>query len=532
MHADHVFRGGPIVTCDKARPAVEAVAVLRNTIVAAGPSDEVNGLVGPQTTVHELDGRCLIPGLNDNHTHPMMFGQSLAQIDATPAALPRLVDVQDAFRRAADEQNGHGGWLIGRGYDDTRLDVKRHPTASDLDAVTGDRPAWLVRTCGHLGVANTAALRLAGITATTADPQGGEIDRDEHGEATGLLRENAMQLVSAVLPKPDVADHKRFLLEAGKKFLAWGVTSIVEARLDSSVMMSAYQELHRDCALPNRVSLMMLIDPTLDDLVSLGLKTGFGDEWLRIGPAKVFQDGSGGGRTAAMSVPYPGQPDNYGITIYSQEELNERFVKANRSGFQMTAHAIGDRAISMILTAYETALADTPRQDHRARIEHCGLCTSEILERMVALGVMAAPQASFIYYLGDSYRRNFTEAQLAMSYPLKSWQEAGIPFSLSTDVPVVSADPMVNLRSAVTRLTQDGELMGGNQAIGIEEALRAYTIAGAWGTFEEEIKGSITPGKLADLVILDRDPRAVPGEELPIVKVELTMLDGEIVYSR
>ncbi len=531
MRADHIFRGGPVITCDTAQPAVEAVAVLRNKIVAAGSVDEINGLVGPDTVVHELDGRCLIPGLNDNHTHPMMFGQSLGQIDATPAALPRLADVKDAFRAAA-EQNGHGGWLVGRGYDDTRLDVRRHPTARDLDEATGDRPAWLVRTCGHLAVANTAALRLAGITATTADPQGGQVDRDEHGVATGLLRENAMRLVSKVLPKPGVADHKRFLLEAGKKFLAWGVTSIFEARLDSSVMMSAYQELHRERELPNRVSLMMLIDPTLDDLVSLGLKTGFGDEWLRIGPAKVFQDGSGGGRTAAMSVPYPDQPENCGITIYSQDELNERFAKANRAGFQMTAHAIGDRAISMILTAYETALADTPRQNHRSRIEHCGLCTPEILDRMVRLGVMAAPQASFIYYLGDSYRRNFTPEQLAMSYPLKSWLDAGIPFSLSTDVPVVSANPMINLRSAVTRLTQDGELMGGNQAIGIEDALHAYAIAGAWGTFEDVIKGSITTGKLADLVILDRDPRDVRGQDLSQVQAELTMLDGEVVYTR
>ena len=532
MHADHLFRGGPIVTCDAGRPAAETVAVRRNRIVAVGSADETGPLIGPETVVHELDGRCLIPGLNDNHTHPMSFGESLFQIDATPAALPRLADVQGAFRAAAHERNGHGDWIIGRGYDDTRLDVQRHPTARDLDEATGDRPAWLVRTCGHLGVANTAALRLAGITATTADPQGGQIDRDEHGVATGLLRENAMQLVSKALPHPGVADLKRYLLEAGKRFRAWGVTSIFEARLDSSAMMTAYQELHRDRALPNRLSLMMLIDRTLDDLVSLGIQTGFGDEWLRIGPAKVFQDGSGGGRTAAMTAHYPDQPDNYGITIYSQDELNERFLKANRAGFQMTAHAIGDRAISMILTAYETALADTPRVDHRSRIEHCGLCTPEILDRTKRLGVMAAPQASFIYYLGDSYRRNFTDAQLAMSYPMRSWLAAGIPFSLSTDVPVVSANPMINLRSAVTRLTQDGELMGGNQAIGIDDALRAYTISGAWGTFEEGIKGSITPGKLADLAILDRDPRSVPGETLDQVQVDLTMLDGEVVYTR
>jgi predicted amidohydrolase YtcJ len=274
---------------------------------------------------------------------------------------------------------------------------------------------------------------------------------------------------------------------------------------------------------------MMLIDDTLDALAKLGIRTGFGDARLRIGPAKLFQDGSGGGRTAAMTVDYRNDPGNCGITIYDQTGLNERFTCANAAGFQMAAHAIGDRAITMILDAYEAALAASPRPDARPRIEHCGLCTPEHLRRMKAMGVMAIPQPSFIYYLGDSYIENFTAAQLALAYPGRAWIDHRIVAAGSSDVPVVSADPFVNLRSAVTRLTQDGQRMGPEQGVTIDEAIRMFTANGAFASFEEGIKGTITPGKLADLVVLDRDPRTLPPEELHTLRAEMTVLDGRVV---
>lgn len=530
MSADFIIRNGPIIAVDPNTPNPEAVAIQGMWITRVGALDEVLSEAGPNTKTIDLGGRALLPGINDNHTHPISFGQGLSQIDASPWAASSLVSLQDAFRERTSQQSN--GWLIARGYDDTRLDIHRHPTRYELDEATGDRPAWLVRTCGHLAVANSAALRLAGVTAETADPVGGKIDRDEHGKPVGLLRETAMRLVADRIPEPTTCDMKNYLRAAGQRFNQFGITSVGEAAVSNSRQLAAYQELAKTGELPMRAFSMMLIDDTLDDLERLGIQTGFGNEWFRIGPAKVFQDGSGGGRTAAMTLDYRNDPGNRGITIYTQDELNERFTRAHAAGFQMAAHAIGDRAISMILTAYETALTANPRHDTRPRIEHCGLCTQEHLRRMNAIGALAIPQPAFIYYLGDSYIENFTEEQLAMAYPGRSWFDAGIMAAGSSDVPVVSCDPFVNLRSAVTRLTQDGQYMGRKQGVTIDEAIRMFTINGAYASFEESIKGSITEGKLADLTVLNRDPRTVEPEQLHTLQADLTIIDGRVVFER
>ncbi len=457
MPADIVFVNGIVIPIDPevALGAPEAVAVTGNTITAAGSNEDIRAQAGPGTRVVDLGGRSLLPGINDNHTHPMSYGESLGQIDATPDAAARLADIQDSFA-AARRANGigrRGDWLLGRGYDDTRLDIHRHPTRWDLDQVTGDRPTFLVRTCGHLAVANSAALRLAGIDRTTVDPTGGKIDRNEAGEPTGVLRERAMTLVRQHIPAPTKAEIKDHLRAAGARFLRYGITSVGEASIRTSAEFAAYEELARDGELPMRTFTMMLIDDTLDDLAAVGLTTGFGDAWLRIGPAKVFQDGSGGGRTAAMSTDYRNDPGNRGITIYDQEGLDDRFARAHDAGFQLSAHAIGDRAIDMIVTAYERAHARTPRENTRPRIEHCGLCTPELLDRMVALGAVAIPQPAFGYYLGDSYIENFSSEQLALAYPARAWIDRGIVAAGSSDVPVVPCDPWVNIRAAVTRKT-------------------------------------------------------------------------------
>jgi predicted amidohydrolase YtcJ len=525
-----IYAGGPILTSNADQPRVEAVLVSGHLIRAAGSLEDVTAIAGRDAETVNLDGACLHPAFNDNHTHPISFGESLSQVDASPRAVQRLDQILDAYWARHREQTGDG-WLQGRGYDDTRLDIQRHPTRDELDTVTADRPTLLVRTCGHLGVANTAALNAAGITDDTPDPQGGEIDRDAHGRATGLLRETALKLVQRVIPQPTVADMRRHLVAAGREFNRQGITSVVEASVTRPEQLDAYHSLARDGVLTMRAYTMQLIDETLDTMRSLGIQTGFGNEWVRIGPAKLFQDGSGGGRTAAMFDSYPGQPDNFGITYYDQQELNERFAAAHAAGFQLAAHAIGDRAITMILDAYAHALGSDAGKDLRPRVEHCGMCTQEILDSLVTLKAFAAPQATFVHYLGDSYLRNFTERQLALAYPLDAFQQEGIPFSLSSDVPVTPPDSMVNLHAAVTRKTMDGDDMAPGQAITIESALRAYTAAGAYGSFEERIKGQIAPGMLADMVVLSDDPTAIPSDELLDVEIRRTILHGETVYG-
>jgi predicted amidohydrolase YtcJ len=530
MPPDQIFLNGSIITVDPTNPHPQAVAVTGNQISRVGSAEEVRAEVGPGTRIVDLGGRCLLPGLNDNHNHPMSLGESLSQIDATPAAAPTLVALQNAFRERAKRQNGQG-WLVARGYDQTRLDIHRHPTRYELDEATGNQPAILVRTCGHLVVANSAALALAGVTRDTPDPSGGKIDRDEHGEPIGLLRETAQNLVRDHIPDPTRSEIKDHVRAAGQRFLSYGITSVGEAMIRHSDQFAAYEELARDGELPMRTFTMMIVDDTLDALASLGLQTGFGNEWLRIGPAKLFQDGSIGGHTAAMTVDYRNDPGNHGITIYDQGSLTERLTRAHQAGFQMAAHAIGDLAITMVLDGFEIALASRPKEDARPRIEHCGICISNHLERMKRLGVLAIPQPSFLYYLGDSYLEILTEEQLALSYPGRAWFDHGIVAAGSSDVPVVSADPFVNMRSAVTRLTQDRQLVGPDQGVTIDEAIRMFTINGAYASFEENIKGSVTEGKLADLTVLDADPRTVAPEELHTLRAEQTVIDGKIVYE-
>jgi predicted amidohydrolase YtcJ len=533
MPADLVFLNGTVITIDDAQAAAEAVAVIGNRIARVGTTAEIEEEVGAKTRVVDLAGRTLLPGFNDNHTHPISYGLGLILIDARPATVPTLAGLQDAFRDAAKTTpaSERDGWLLARGYDDSRLDVRRHPTRLDLDEATGGRPAFLTRTCGHLGVANSAALARAGITRDTPDPEGGQIDRDAYGEPTGLLRETAMRLVYGQFPPRTRAELKDALRAAGERFLAYGITSVGEASIRTSDEFAAYQELAAEGELPVRVFTMMLIDDTLDALAGLGMRTGWGDDWLRIGPAKLFQDGSGGGRTAAMTTDYVNDPGNRGITIYDQAGLNERFARAHAAGFQLAAHAIGDRAITMILDAYEAALTTSPKTDHRFRIEHCGMCTPEIIDRMARMQVIAVPQPNFIYELGDSYIRNFTEDQLACSYPGRTWFDRGIVVVGSSDVPVVDCNVLRNLCSAVTRLTATGQRMGPGQGVTIDEALVMFTRHGAFASFEEGIKGTISPGKLADLVVLSGDPRAIPAEDLPSLSVEMTVVDGRVAFE-
>ena len=530
MRADLVFLNGTVVTVDAAQPRAEAVAVWRERIARVGSTAEVRDEIGPSTQVVDLDGRALLPGFVDAHAHPVWLGRMLSQIDVSPAAAPTLVGIQDAFRRAAATGRSDE-WLLARGYDHFKLDIGRHPTRYELDAVTGPRPALLVRRCAHLAVANSAALELAEVGPTTVDPAGGQIVRDDRGEPTGLLCESAIELVRQIMPAPTRGELKDSILGAAHAFLSSGVCSAADANVRTSDELAAYEELALADSLPVRMNLMMAFDDTFDALAELGLRTGFGDEWLRIGPVKLFQDGSGGGGTAATRDPYRGDPKNHGITIYSQPELNRRVADAVRAGFQVATHGIGDRAIEMILDAYEAALRAHPTSDARLRIEHCALCTPEILERMQRLGVAACFQPAFLYHLGDSYLANFTDEQVALAYPARAWLDVGVLAAASSDAPVVPCDPLTGLRAAVTRKTIGGDTVAPAQAVSTDEAIRMYTLEAARVSFEESLKGSVTVGKLADLVVLDRDPRTVPPDELDTLRVELTMVGGRIAYE-
>jgi hypothetical protein len=421
------------------------------------------------------------------------------------------------------------------GYDDFKLTEKRHPNRWDLDKAAPKNPVLINRLCGHVSVANSLALKLAGISKDTKDPEGGEIDRDpETGEPIGILRGGARAPIRKIMPPASFDELKKGIKLAAKEFIARGVTSVSDAGVDDPTVVKAYKAAI-DEGMPLRVNMMMSRD-LLSDLKKLGLETSFGDDKLRIGAIKMVFDGSFSGRTAAMSKPFKDTLDNSGILYMSQKELNEGVEASHMAGFQVGVHAIGDRAILGVLDAYEEALKNHPKRDHRFRIEHCGINSNEIVARIKKLGVIPIPQPIFLFGEGESYRAGLEEEDLKWAYPVRAWLDAGINVALSSDCPATSGEelisPLLGIYVAVTRKTDAGHELGPEQSIGVEEALKAYTLGGAYATFEEDIKGSIEPGKLADLTVISKDPTSVDAERIKDLSVEMTIIGGSIVYTK
>ncbi|MFW5680605.1 MAG: amidohydrolase [Pseudomonadota bacterium] len=530
--ADLVVRGGKI-WCGAAEGTVEALAAFGGKVLAAGANDEIASLIGPKTRVVELDGRLATPGLYDVHLHLLPLGLYMAQVDVRPATAPTLDVLLERLRERARSQP-QGTWVIGVGYDHFKLDVHRHPTRTELDRAVPDHPVYLIRTCGHLAVANSLALQRAGIDASTPSPPGGLIEVVD-GELTGLLAENGRDRVKAVLPEPSEDDLVEAIERAGRYCLSYGVTSVMDAAVGMRAgfaEIGAYFRAKRDGRLPVRVDLCLLGGEggIADRCHEVGLVTGTGDADLRVGPVKIFTDGSAGGRTAAMVEAYVG--GGHGITMLPDEVLNDLVRGYHERGYQLAIHAIGDAAIEQVLNAYDKALAAKPWPDRRHRIEHCGFSTGEQIARMVRLGVYPAPQPSFMYDFGDLYVEVLGETRAAAAYPMRTWLSAGLDPSASTDCPVTDVDPFPNLYSMVTRRTGKGSLLGGGETLTMTEALHAYTAASAFAGRSEGEKGRLVPGQLADLAIFDADLLEVEPEVVLQASCELAIKGGEVVFDR
>lgn len=508
-----------------------AVAILNGKIAAVGSDSEI--LQWKRSGIQDIDlqGRTVAPGLNDAHCHPRSLGESLTTVAASSPPNRTVADIVGRIRDRVRETPAHQ-WVEARGYDQARLEDQRHPTRQDLDPISPDNPVLLVRACGHIGVANSVALEMAGITAATLDPSGGTIDRDEHGQPTGVLRESAKTLVQNIIPPPTLDQSKEALVAAGKLYLSQGVTSVAEAGIHDATHMRAYEDLALDGDLPVRTYLMMMIDETLDQLESLGIKTGFGDEWLRIGPAKLFLDGSIGGRTARMSAPYEGETDNVGLWMYDPETIKAKMIRAHKAGFQLCAHAIGDAAISLLLDAYEEALSMYPRDDHRHRIEHCSIIDLDLVHRIKRVGAIPIPGTSFLYYFNSAYIQNLGWDRIRYAYGMNTFYEHGIIAAASTDAPVVNTNPAIGLQTMMTRKSEEGDVVWAEEAVPLGEALRAYTYNGAYASFEETIKGTLAPGMIGDAVVFDTDISTVDPDGIGGIQADLTIVDGHVVYER
>ena len=534
---DLLLLGGRIRTMDSARPWAEAVRISQGRIARVGSDAEVVADAPKGATVIRLDGAVVLPGFIDCHTHFLQGGYALSSIQLKDARSRQEFIARFAARVAGMEK---GAWILNGTWDEERLDPPVLPAKEWIDGETPANPVFVRRYDLHIGLANSLALRLAGITKDTPSPAGGEIVKDpKTGEPTGILKEAAMNLVTAVIPLPSLKDNVRAIEAALAHAAECGVTSVHEMAFpdEFTPAFEAYQELDRAGKLTSRIYLYIPI-PRIDLLDGLKMRSPFGTEFLRIAGLKAFCDGGLGARTAVFFEPYTDDPGNTGILhpqMTPEGTMERRILEADRDGIQVAVHAIGDKANALILDIFEKAVAANGPRDRRWRIEHAQHLRPEDIPRFGKLGVVASVQPYHAIDDGRWAEKRIGKERCRTTYAFKSLLEGGAKLALGSDWMVAPLDPFTGIHAAVTRATLDGKNPGGwypEQKLSLEEALRGYTIDAAFAEFAEKEKGSIEAGKMADLVVLDRDLFATPPEGIKDVKVAMTIAGGKIVYRR
>ena len=536
IRADLVVLNANVITVDSTRPRAEAFAVLGDEFIAVGSTSEIRRWVGESTTVIDAEGSTVTPGFIDAHMHPRpTYPESspLATVDLRPASVTSMADVIDALAAKA-ALVPEGQWIRGLRYEDTKLG--RHPTRADLDQASSRHPIYITHSSGHLGVANSFVLRAAGITRGTPDPPGGAFDRGEDGVPNGVCREVACGVLRRAVPETPITrkDEVEGIQRTLRQFAKTGITTVVDAG-GSPEKLGLFRE-GMGSGPPVRV-VMMVGNNYVDAMREGGLSTGFGDSWVKVGPIKAFHGNSLSGRTAWLFEPYDmvnpatGELDYYGIPPdRTQSKLDSLIFTIHEAGFQVAVHSNGDREITMLLEAFEKALARLPRPDHRHRIEHSSVMTPALLQKVKELGLVLALH-SYVYEHGDKMEA-FGADRWGMMHPNRTALDMGIPVAGNSDYGVSAAIPLLRIQSMVTRMSAEGKVYGPEQRISPEEAIRIWTMGSAFSVFEEDIKGSIEAGKLADFVILSRDPTAVPVDEIKDIVVNTTVVGGRIVYEK
>ncbi len=520
-----LFFNGTMHTMDAQFPRAEALLVSDNgRIAAVGTLAEVEAAAKSGTQRIDLGGRALIPGFNDAHVHIWKMGLLLTrQVVANKSTAPDIEAIIYLFRDKADSLPPRT-WVTGRGYNEADLPERRHPTRYDLDAASHDHPIALTRTCGHMIVANSKALELAGINQNTPNPPGGVIVRDLNGDPTGLLQETAMGLLNRVIPEPTDAEMAEAISAANRHQLSLGITSATDPLL-MPFHLRVYRDMEARGDLKVRVNGMPIRRPD-GGTETLPLPERLVSDFLRIDTVKFFADGGLSGATAAISQPYK-VTNEMGVLRFDDDDLRELMWEAHAAGFRIGTHAIGDRALDQVIGVYEYLRQRLMRPDLHHRIEHLGLPSADHLRRCRALGVIAVPQTVFLPALGSSFRRYLPDDYLPRCYPVRAMLDAGLTVALCSDAPVVPDDnPILGIKAAVDRLDPDGEPIAPEQAITAAEALYAYTMGGAIASGDADNRGSLTPGKWADLTILSGDPLTTPTERLLEIKAEAVYVGG------
>jgi len=531
---DVVFVNGLVRTLDPSNPVAEAVLVRNGRVALVG---DVRAVRNDASGAREVDlgGGTMLPGFIESHNHFMDAGQAFAQVDCRGDKVGSIAELQQAIRERATTTPA-GEWVLGRGYDQTLLAEDRHPTRADLDAAAPDHPVIIWHISYHGLVANSAALRRAGIDRDTADVPGGEILRDEHGEPTGVFLEDpAMKLVSGQLAAPSVETLRAGLRSSRDQFVPTGVSAVHDALIATRDKIDAYAEAMLAGELPVRVYMMIapeLYDGALEGQAGdLGPSYGLPTGRLIAGPVKFFQDGAIQAYTASLTEPYYDSPDRYGVKIYDPAHLAEMVLDHHAAGRQIAIHGNGDSAIDDILDGYEAALAAHPRADHRHRIEHCQTARPDQLERMARLGVVSSVFANHLWHFGDRHLSRFLGPERASRMePLASMTALGIRWGLHSDCPVTEVNPLLGIWLAVNRRTSGGQPIGESEKVSVEQALRGFGPDAAFLGFQERQLGTIAPGYFADFAILSGDPVEEP-EAIKDLRVQATVIGGEVVHE-
>jgi hypothetical protein len=510
------------------QPWAEAVAVRGERLAAVGSTAEVQGLVGAGTRVIDAKGQLLVPGFNDAHVHFIDGGHRLASVQLRDAKTPAEFTARlKAFAASVPK----GTWITGGDWDH-ELWGGELPRREWIDAVTPDHPVWVNRLDGHMSLANSAALRAAGVTAGTPEVPGGSIVRGPGGEPTGILKDNAQALVDRVRPPPSVELSDR-ALEAAMRYVAeQGVTSV--QNMGTWEELAIFERAHAAGRLRTRISAAVPLD-TWERLRDTVAERGRGDTWLRIGGLKGYVDGSLGSHTAAFHAPFTDAPQDKGLLVNTPEDLYRWVSGADKAGLQVMVHAIGDRAIGIQLDTFARVAAENGPRDRRFRIEHAQHIAPGDVKRFAEQGVIASMQPYHAIDDGRWAERVIGPERAKTTYAFKSLLDAEARVAFGSDWYVAPPTPLEGIYAAVTRRTLDDKNPGGwvpEQRIGVEDALRAYTLGGAHASFEEQEKGTLEPGKLADLVLIDRDLTRVPPETIRDAKVVLTVVGGQAVFER
>lgn len=523
---DLILYNANVWTVNARRPRADAIAISGGRFLAIGSNDEVLALAAGNARKIDIGGMTVLPGFIDAHSHPAQAG--LDHLRMVDCDLRSIAEIVAALQKHAD-QTPAGQWVMGFKYDDTKTSDGRPLSLQDLDAIAG-HPVFVEHRGGHTAWVNSQALKLGKVDDKTPDPPGGKYDHDPAtGKLTGRLKENAKEQFEALIPTHFTRDdHREGVKLIAKMMTRTGITSVTDA-LGYPDDLRAYQDARDSDDLLLRVY-CHIWNGNFDQMQAAGIRTGLGDEWVRVGAQKAICDGSISERTARLSQPYLGRPNDFGILVTPEDQLYEISRKAHTAGWQLATHCNGDVAIDITLRVYERLQKEMPRRDPRFRLEHCTVVNDDLVDRIRALGAIPTPFSTYVYYHGEKMKEYGPE-RLNHMFALRSFIDAGIRPTQASDYPPGPFEPMMALQSEVTRTDMKGNVWGPRQKITVEEAIRVGTIHGAYASYEENLKGSIEPGKLADLVVLGQDPFKVDPLQLITIPIERTMVGGKWVYE-